>query len=90
MHLPFFFGATTPVDPTVGTVITLIGNLGSAGAAVAVVWFFLSYLKNESAQRDQRWEELAERYSAIIKDNSDAMREVSRSMATICKGAPTK
>ncbi len=92
MNLPFFFGVTTGVDPTSSSIISLIGSLGSAGAAVAVAWMFLAYLKSESIQRetevgrrDKRWEELADRYAGVIKDNSDAMRQFSIGVNTICR-----
>ena len=82
--IPVIFAGTS-MDPTSSSVISLIGSLGSAGAAVVVVWFFLSYLKAESTARDQRWEQLAERYADVIKDNSDAMRQFSTSVNTICR-----
>ena len=47
----------------------------------------------ENTDRDKRWEELADRYADVIKDNSQAMRQVSASMNTICRitnGGPPK
>jgi hypothetical protein len=92
-----FLLAQTTIDPMAGSVINLIGGLGSAAAAVVVVWFFLSHQKAAAERQDALYNTLFLRMAdalrengEVLKDNAAAMREFSRSVATIGRDYPSK
>lgn len=59
-----------PLDASWGTIVGLLGNMGQAGGVLFAVWLMLQAMKDRDL---------------VVKDNSEAIRELARSMSTICQ-----